>query len=116
MLARGQLLFDDEQVAHDESELDRGLALLGLYIEGGASFENDEFWLWPENEDAFLFWLAVQTQWNVGMRGATGLNYSGVEVCLRRRGVPSGERNRLFDLVQAMERATLDEWAKARSN
>jgi len=115
LLARGQLQFDDDRKASQEVEIDRALALLGLYVEGGVDLDSEEFWLWPENEEAFRFWLAVQTQWNVGMAGPTGLNYHGVEICMRRRGVRAATRNHLFELVQAMERATLDEWASARS-
>lgn len=115
LLARGQLRFDDDRTASPEVEIDRALALLGLYVEGGISLDSDEFWLWPENEEPFLFWLSVQTQWNVGMGGPTGLNYQGVEICMRRRAIRAGERNRLFELVQAMERAALDEWANTRS-
>lgn len=89
---------------------------MGLYVEGELSFDDDnEFWLWPENEEAFLFWMAIQTQWNTSMAGPTGLNYQSVEICMRRRGVKPGGRNRLFELVQAMERAALDEWANSRT-
>jgi len=115
LLARGQLQFDDEEPAAQEDEIDHALALLGLYVEGGLTLDADEFWLWPENEPAFLFWMSLQTQWHVGMAGPTGLNYQGVEICMRRRGVRPSERDRMFDLVQVMERAALDEWAKARS-
>jgi hypothetical protein len=114
-LARGHLRFDDERAASPEVEIDRALALLGLYVEGGISLDSDEFWLWPENEQAFLFWLSIQTQWQVGMAGPTGLNYQGVEICMRRRPVPPRERNQLFEQVQAMERAALDEWANMKS-
>lgn len=115
LLARGQLELDDAESVHPEDDIEKGLALLGLYLEDGLCLDNDEFWLWPENEEAFLFWLTVQTQWTVGPHGPTGLNYSGIEVCMRRRAVRASERNRLFELMQAMERATLNEWAKART-
>ena len=115
LLARGQLQFGEDQGASPEAETDRALALLGLYVEGGISLDSDEFWLWPENEGPFLFWLSLQTQWQMGMAGPSGLNYQGVEICMRRRGIPGHERNRLFEQVQAMERASLDEWSNMKS-
>jgi len=89
---------------------------MGLYVEGELSLDDgNEFWLWPDNEETFLFWMAIQTQWSTGMAGPTGLNYQSIEICMRRRRVPPGERDRLFELVQAMERAALDEWANLRT-
>lgn len=86
---------------------------LGIRIEGALELD-EEYWLWPENEDAFWLWLSLQTQWNTGMGGATGLNYPGVEACMRLRGIGTKERQRLFAAVQGMEQATLEEWARQR--
>ena len=113
LLARGQIEFGDDESREVES-LDEGLAALGLYVSGGLIVEHDEYWLWPENEDAFGMWLAIQTQWNAGMAGATGLNYQGVEICLRMRGLKKKRRQQMFLLIQMMERACLDEWAQKR--
>jgi len=99
-----------------KSEIETGLALMGLYVDGSLELGADEFWLWPENEEAFLFWLELQTQWNVGNAGPVGLNYAGVDVCLRRGDIRPRDRNRIFRLMQAMERAALDEWAQRRNS
>ena len=117
--ARGDLCLKEFLgLSQDEpkSEVENGLALLGLYIEGPLNLEADEVWLWPENEEAFLFWLEVQTQWTVGNAGPVGLNYAGVDVCLRRGDIQPRDRNRIFKLMQAMERAALDEWAQRRNS
>ena len=115
LLARGQIEFGNNEPEEIES-LDDGLAAFGLIVSGGLVVEHDEYWLWPENEEAFGIWLAVQTQWNASMAGATGLNYPGVETCLRMRGLKKKPRQHMFLLIQMMERACLDEWAQKRKH
>lgn len=83
----------------------------------------EEFFLWPENVTAFNLWISVQTQWRwtsipVGMGGMmpvrTGLDYQGVDICLRHLAAPKKEKRWYFGALQAMERTALDEWAKDR--
>ncbi len=112
-MARGQIEFGSSERA-DTDRANDALAALGLYAEGGLELKQDEYWLWPENDEAFGFWLSVQTQWNAGMGGATGLNYPGVETCLRMRGLKKKARQQMFLLIQMMERACLEEWARQR--
>lgn len=90
------------------------MAAFGLYCEDGLAVDDDEFWLWPENEEAFWIWCSLQTQWVMGMAGPTGLNYSGVESFLRMRGVGKKKRHQLFGMILVMERAALDEWDSKR--
>lgn len=112
-MARGQIEFEGTQRAEAEHTND-GLAAMGLQMVEDLEPQQDEYWLWPENEEAFGFWLSIQTQWSAGMGGATGLNYPGVEVCLRLRGLKKKARQHMFLLTQMMERACLEEWARQR--
>lgn len=73
-----------------------------------------EVYLWPDNLPAWGAWQAVQTQWRVGMGGATGLDYTGVRAWLDEQGSAGPERRELFAGIQACERATLEVWAEAR--
>ncbi len=118
LLARGDLNLDEllgEATVPAESEIENALAMLGLYVEGGLTLADEEFWLWPENEQVFLLWMEVQTQWTVGPAGPIGLNYAGVDVCLVRGDIPRRDRNKAFKLVMLMERAALEEWASRRN-
>lgn len=72
-------------------------------------------YLWPENLQAWLCWQGVQTQWRVGMSGATGLDYQGVSAYLDLQGLDRDQRRETFELLQACERATLDEWNQQRA-
>lgn len=95
--------------------MNKALAAVGLYAVEQIRLDQDEYWLWPENDDVFRLWLAVQTQWTVaGMGGAIGLNYSGVEACMRLRGLGRKKSIRAFEQIQAMEQVTLEEWARKR--
>jgi len=115
LLARGQIEFGDKG-REEQSHADDALAMLGLTVDGSAEPDEEEFWLWPESEEAFDLWLSIQTQWSVGMGGATGLNYPGVEACMRLRGLKKKSRQKLFLPIQMMERVCLEEWARQRSN
>jgi len=59
-------------------------------------------------------WLAVQTQWHTDNGHRTGLDYPGIEVCIRNAGFRKKDRPWYFAAIQAMERAALDEWSKER--
>lgn len=65
--------------------------------------------VWAENAEAVETFLALQTQWRLGpMGGYLGLDYPGVQSALAMRGVRKpAERRRMFDDLQAMERAAL---------
>jgi hypothetical protein len=70
-------------------------------------------YLWPDNVVAWNCWQQVQTQWRVGMGGATGLDYAGVRAYLDEADL-GDERRGVFAGIQACERATLDVWAEQR--
>jgi len=113
LLACGQIEFGNDTPEENERTND-ALVCLGLVAEESQVIQCDEYWLWPENEDAFSMWLAIQTQWDASMAGATGLKYPGVETVLRMRGLKKKARQKMFLLIQMMERACLDEWARKR--
>ena len=95
--------------------MNQALAAFGLKAVDELRIDQDEYWLWPENDEPFRLWLAVQTQWNVaGMGGATGLNYPGVEACMRLKGMGRKKSSQAFEQIQAMEQVTLEEWARKR--
>ena len=71
-------------------------------------------YLWPDNVRAWSCWQGVQTQWRVGMGGATGLDYAGVRAFLDEQQLAGDERREVFAGIQACERATLDVWAEQR--
>lgn len=112
-MARGDLRFGDE-AGKAERHVNEALAAFGLYAVDDQVLQQDEYWLWPENEEAFALWLGLQTQWNVGMAGAVGLDYTGVEACMRMRDIGRKKRAELFAMVQLMEQACLEEWAEKR--
>ena len=109
-MARGQLQWGGQDDPKATDAVSEALAALGLYCEDDIVID-EEFWLWPENEEVFLLWCALQTQWISGMGGAIGMNYAGVEACMRLRGVGKKKAPRFFVSIQAMERATLEEWS-----
>lgn len=119
LLARGELHFTSKGGGNEpDQDLVKTLAALGLEAEPAelaAFVEDPPFHLWPEHVPALDLWGRVQTQWRMGFDGATGLDYAGVEVVMRRHGVPRGERDERFAELQVMERAALAAWSEKRA-
>lgn len=83
--------------------------------DGPVHRESEVFWLWPENAAAFAVWQELQTQWRVGMGGATGMDYAGVRAYLDECGPEPGEERRaLFASIRACENACLYAWGEQR--
>ena len=54
----------------------------------------------------------MDTQWRVGVGGATGLDYGALPMVLRFLGVKRAEWSAVWDSVRVMERAALEEMHK----
>ena len=110
--ALGNLTFAS-QVAQDDDERNQALAAFGLRIEGaGNTPQREVFYLWPELEWVFGFFLDCHGLWRTGLRGYIGLDYGGVETLMRMRPVPQRKRKTLFADIQVMEQAALMAWAE----
>lgn len=59
-------------------------------------------------------WQAVQTQWRVGMAGATGLDYVAVLQLLRDAYPKRKKRLEIFNDIRVCERTQLECWAEQR--
>ncbi|QDL55301.1 DUF1799 domain-containing protein [Rhodoferax aquaticus] len=113
--ALGKLTLDT-QVAKEDDELNQVLAGFGIKAVGPAvAAQHEVFYLWPELEDTFYFFLECHTQWRVGLRGYSGLDYAGVEAFMRLRPVAHRKRQQLFADLRSMEQAALSAWHDQRS-
>ena len=72
----------------------------------------------PTAQQALMLWRSIQTQWVIGMDGASGLNYEGVHKVAQLGGFALDEH--IFRLIQRVElerllqiRTARDEKAKA---
>jgi hypothetical protein len=90
------------------------MAFWGLVPDGPVVPPRKVYCLWPENVPAWDLWMACRTQWHHGFNGPTGLDYEGCEIVMRRRRIPPRKRDRLFALLQAMERGALLGWQQQR--
>lgn len=61
--------------------------------------------VWEENWEALTIFLKLQTQWNMGMAGPTGLNYQALETIIRLYKVDDPVT--VFEKVQVIERAAI---------
>jgi hypothetical protein len=65
--------------------------------------------VWPCCVQAVNVFGGLTTQWRMGPAGPTGLDYAALEPALRLMAVPTDDWPALFEDVQTMERAALEE-------
>ncbi len=65
--------------------------------------------VWAENMPIISVFSAMQTQWRMGYGGPVGLDYSVLPLVMRAVGVSRASLSEVFDGVQTMELAALDE-------
>lgn len=70
--------------------------------------------IWPDNLEAFNLFVAMQTQWRIGMNGATGIDYSALPTVMDLYPVPQERRRALFEDIRLMEREALKVMAEQR--
>lgn len=115
LLARGELRFPSHRDEPEpEEEVSAALAFFGLVASEPIEVEQ-VFALWPDCVEVFNLWNQVQTQWQGGMNGDTGLNYGSVIAYMKDvLLIPAKKRKELFDGLRTMECATLKEMASNR--
>ncbi len=73
-----------------------------------------DFTVWYDAEPALTLFMQLQTQWYVGMAGATGLNYASViPVIALYEKTGTGQRELLSE-IQSLESGCLRGWADNR--
>lgn len=78
-----------------------------------SDYDDEEVLVWEENWPAVMFFSRLSTQWRmIGMSGPSGLDYTAVLSLLRTLRLPRDESEALFEDVQTMERAALQEMGK----
>lgn len=68
--------------------------------------------IWPEHLAAFELFVALRSQWRVGMAGATGLDYGVMFHKMDRMGLSPERYEELEDQMRVLEHAALDEMSK----
>jgi len=76
--------------------------------------DSGEVDLFPENEAPLQVFLSMQTQWRIGMNGATGLDYAALPAVLALCGVKRKRRADVFSALRVMEAEALSIWAEQR--
>ena len=67
--------------------------------------QSTDFEVWEDNWDTVVMFLRVQTQWRIGMSGATGLDYNAIRWTFEMYGV--SDQREMFEGLQVMEAAAL---------
>lgn len=75
-------------------------------------YADEVFEVWPENWRAFELFSYMQTQWRVGMSGATGLDYRVMQHKMDRMKLAPDEYEQLEADMQVMEMAAMSEMNK----
>lgn len=88
--------------SNDTSE--EHLALFGLSPDDFEDEEEEVFEVWSCSWPAFRVFEAMFTQWRVGFKGATGLDYTALPVAARMLGISARS---VFEDIRVMEAAAL---------
>lgn len=96
-----------------DDEVMQAAEAMGLQVDA-ASQQSGGLEVWPENESTVKVFIAMGTQWNVGMAGAIGLRYEALPVVMKLTNVPPAERASVFAGLRLMERAALEEFSHGR--
>lgn len=75
-------------------------AAFGLTVEEASGPPVD---VWPDNVAAANAFIAMSTQWRIGMSGATGLDYATVPTVLRLNGIPRPDWPDTFGAIRVLE-------------
>lgn len=117
-MARGELMSQDEADARVESkaaELAAAWAAFGIRIEDEAQADDlPAFYLLPDCVPVFNLWCDVQTQWRLGFRGPSGMDYAAVEAYLRMSNSPLRRDPMTIQHLRGMESAALAVFAAKR--
>lgn len=70
--------------------------------------------LWPDNESAVSVFEAMSTQWQVGMSGVVGLNYSSLPIVFRMLKISAKYQSDIFESLRIMEGVALTEMHKGK--
>ncbi|HSH86893.1 MAG TPA: DUF1799 domain-containing protein [Methylophilus sp.] len=62
---------------------------------------------WPEHADAMHVFMGMQSQWNHGFDGVTGLNYSSLNAVYSGLRIKEENRPTVFHQLQVIEFETL---------
>ena len=71
--------------------------------------------MYPENLLALRVYQVLQSQWRVGMSGATGLDYGALPVVEDYLGIPRPQRRDVFEALQTIEYAYLSAVAERQA-
>lgn len=74
---------------------------------------DDAFEVWPDNWRAWSLYVELSGQWRVGFGGRYALDYVALFARMERLRLADAEWEALFADVRVIERATLEEMAKA---
>ena len=118
-MAQGHTRSEPSDLPPADSDLGRALRNLQPASQDTTAGD-DVHYLWPDNVIAWRCWLGVQTQWRVGVAGATGLDYTAVLAFLteeqRQRRLRRRDYADVWAGIRAAESAVLAVWGEQRKS
>ncbi len=88
-------------------ETNEALAAFGIAPDAMPKAEKPLVEVWPEHEAALRLFLAMQTQWRVGMGGPVGLDYGVLTLVAESIGIKPKDVRKNFADLQGIEREAL---------
>ncbi len=76
---------------------------------------DQDFTVWHDAEPSLALFLQLQSQWVVGMAGATGLNYGSIIPVVALYEKNTIRQRELFEDIQALEHGCLQGWTDSQA-
>lgn len=90
-------------------DLKDSLESFGLPAELASHFEPEKTKVWPIHFDVLQVFNSLNTQWRMGLKGRTGIDYSVLPVVMDLHEINPTERKQMFADLKVMETAALEQ-------
>jgi hypothetical protein len=104
---------DHQRLAESRARLERA----GITIIDETEIKHESITvipIMPENKAAWMIFCKMDTQWNVGFGGATGINYAALWATIDRFVKKRKQRIDVFDRIGLLERGALQAMTERR--
>ncbi len=88
------------------------MAMFGLTVEE-ATVQAE---VWPDDVETVNTFIAMETQWRIGMSGPTGLDYAALPAVLKMMDIGRKRHAYVFEGLRVMEEQALEEMQRLRED
>ena len=97
-------------------DIEKSLASFGLPAEMAEYFHEEKTKVWLIHQPVLNVFNSLATQWRLGIKGPSGIDYSVLPVVMDLHNINQQDRAQLFADLQVMESAALEQMRENKQN